>query len=206
MANFWNPSPAPGNVSEQLFLDQEMAAYMTPESINLSDFGTDSPCVDPAELFASAGDSYLTSPFLSHSHDSGIDLNLYASAGASPDLFAASDPFTAAINEAKGGASPSVSDNRRHSTQSSAAARKRRVGRNTAVAPADVEDKKAWQKHKNTLAARKSRNRKRHEVDQLTETVRQLREALASKGYSGPLMTDLVEIAPAEAEDEDEDE
>jgi len=206
MANSWNFSTAPASAgSEQDRFDAEMAAYLTPESVILSDFG-DSPCVAPSELFAaSATDSYLTSPTEAYltspiwgSHDSGIDLALYASAATSPDLFAA--PVS------KKGKEGGSSHTKRLSTSSigNASARKRRVGRNTAIPPEDPEDRKAWQKHKNTLAARKSRNRKRQEVDQLNETVRQLREALASKGYNGPLLTDLADM-PDEDEDDDEE-
>jgi len=203
MANYWNSTTAPAlGGSEQERYDAEMAAYLTPESVILSDFG-DSPCIAPSELFAPAADSYLTSPTESYltspiwgSHDSGIDLALYASAGASPDLFAA----PAAMRSKEEG---SASHSKRLSTSSiTNSARKRRVGRNTASAPEDPEDRKAWQKHKNTLAARKSRNRKRHEVDQLSETVRQMREILAAKGYEGPLMTDLADMPDEDEDDE----
>jgi hypothetical protein len=200
MANYWNSTTAPASGSEQERYEAEMAAYLTPESVILSDFG-DSPCIAPSELFASAAtDSYLTSPaesFLTSpiwgSHDSGIDLALYGA--TSPDLFAAP-----ASNRSKEG-TPASHGKRPSISSITNSARKRRVGRNTASAPEDPEDRKAWQKHKNTLAARKSRNRKRHEVDQLTETVRQMREILVSKGYQGPLLTELVDMP-----DEDEDE
>jgi len=211
MADYWNSAaPATDGGLEQSLKDNIVAAYLTPESPMLSDFG-DSPCINPSDLFASSNgsyDSYLTSPADSYltsptwGHDSGIDLNLWATAGASPDVLGLS-PTPAVKKEER----TTPTHKKRGSTSSIGAvnARKRRIGRNTATAPEDPEDRKAWQKHKNTLAARKSRNRKRHEVDQLTETVKQLREALAARGYKGPLMSNLAELEDNEDEDEDEE-